>query len=116
MNFGSLFAGVGGFDCGMERAGMECRWQVEINPFRRKVLATHWPEVKRYEDIKECGSRQPRTRRLHHRRRPLPRLVGRWPTCRNLRKTLWPLFRVCKNPAGASTRLVCLRECSRTFQ
>ena len=34
---------------------MDCRWQVEINPFRRKVLATHWPEVSRYEDIKECG-------------------------------------------------------------
>ena len=56
MKFGSLFAGVGGFDLGMERAGMECRWQVEINPFRRKVLETHWPKVKRYEDIQECGT------------------------------------------------------------
>ena len=33
MTFGSLFAGVGGFDLGFERAGLECRWQVEINPF-----------------------------------------------------------------------------------
>ena len=56
MTFGSLFSEIGGIDLGFERAGMDCRWQVEINPFRRKVLATHWPEVSRYEDIKECGS------------------------------------------------------------
>ena len=55
MTLGSLFAGVGGFDLGFERAGLECLWQVEINPFRRAVLATHWPKVKRYEDITKCG-------------------------------------------------------------
>lgn len=52
MTFGSLFAGIGGMDLGLERAGMECRWQVEIDPFCRKVLAKHWPKVKRYEDIR----------------------------------------------------------------
>jgi DNA (cytosine-5)-methyltransferase 1 len=52
MTFGSLFAGIGGMDLGLERAGMECRWQVEIDPFCRKVLAKHWPNVKRYEDIR----------------------------------------------------------------
>jgi DNA (cytosine-5)-methyltransferase 1 len=51
MTFGSLFAGVGGIDLGLERAGMECRWQVEINPFCRRVLAKHWPNVPRYGDI-----------------------------------------------------------------
>lgn len=30
---------------------MECRWQVEIDPFCQQVLAKHWPEVKRYGDI-----------------------------------------------------------------
>lgn len=53
MTFGSLFAGIGGMDLGLERAGMECRWQVEIDPFCRKVLTKHWPEVPKYGDIRE---------------------------------------------------------------
>jgi len=51
MTFGSLFSGIGGLDLGLERAGMECRWQVEIDPFCTKVLERHWPNVKRYGDI-----------------------------------------------------------------
>ncbi len=52
MTFGSLFAGIGGMDLGLERAGMQCRWQVEIDPFCTNVLEKHWPEVKRYGDIR----------------------------------------------------------------
>lgn len=52
MTFGSLFSGIGGMDLGLERAGMECRWQVEIDPFCNKVLEKHWPGVKRYGDIR----------------------------------------------------------------
>lgn len=51
VTFGSLFSGIGGMDLGLERAGMVCRWQVEIDPFCQKVLAKHWPDVERYGDI-----------------------------------------------------------------
>ena len=52
LTFGSLFAGIGGMDLGLERAGMVCKWQVEIDPFCRRVLEKHWPEVPKYGDIR----------------------------------------------------------------
>jgi len=50
--FGSLFAGIGGIDLGLERAGWKCKWQVENDPYCVKILEKHWPNVKRYGDIK----------------------------------------------------------------
>jgi DNA (cytosine-5)-methyltransferase 1 len=51
MTFGSLFAGIGGFDLGLERAGMQCSWQVEIDDYASKVLEKHWPSVTRWRDV-----------------------------------------------------------------
>lgn len=55
MKVGELFAGIGGFGLGLERSGMKVAWQVEKDDFCNKVLAKHWPDVKRYGDIYECG-------------------------------------------------------------
>jgi DNA (cytosine-5)-methyltransferase 1 len=49
---GSLFSGVGGLDLGFERAGFKVAWMCEADPFCRRVLNKHWPEVPVYEDVR----------------------------------------------------------------
>ena len=52
MNVGSLFSGIGGFDLGLERAGMRVVWQSEIDPYASAVLRKHWPAVPNHGDIR----------------------------------------------------------------
>jgi DNA (cytosine-5)-methyltransferase 1 len=52
LTFGELFAGIGGFSLGLERAGMTCKWQVEIDPYATAVLRKHWPQVPKHDDVR----------------------------------------------------------------
>ncbi len=56
LTFGSLFAGIGGLDLGLERAGMSCAWQVEIDDYATRVLTKHWPDVPRFRDVRSVGA------------------------------------------------------------
>lgn len=54
----SLFAGVGGFDLGLERNGVKVVAAVEIDKKASSVLAKHFPNSKLFGDIQEVTGEQ----------------------------------------------------------
>jgi DNA (cytosine-5)-methyltransferase 1 len=48
----STFSGIGGLDLGLDRAGMTCVGQVEIDTKARAILQRHWPDVPKHDDIR----------------------------------------------------------------
>ncbi|ANS03774.1 site-specific DNA methylase [uncultured Mediterranean phage uvDeep-CGR2-KM24-C26] len=49
----SLFSGVGGFELGFERAGIETILQAEQDAKCQHVLERHWPNVERVNDVRD---------------------------------------------------------------
>lgn len=47
----SLFSGVGGFDLGLENAGMQTVFQCEWDKHATSILERHWPDTPRWGDI-----------------------------------------------------------------
>lgn len=62
LTVGSLFAGIGGLELGLERTGgFKTVWQVENDEFARQVLERRWPDVERFGDV--CKVRASELRR-----------------------------------------------------
>ena len=68
-SYGSLFSGVGGLDRAVERFGFEPRWQVERDEFCQRILARHWPDVRRFDDVCSVGAEL----------EPVDLVCGGWP-------------------------------------
>lgn len=57
LTIGSLFSGIEGLGLGIEAAtGAHVLWQVEKEQFCREVLAKHYPDAIRYDDVCTVGS------------------------------------------------------------
>ena len=56
MTHGSLFSGIGGIDLGFEWAGIETKWQVEIDEYCQKLLSIRFPHTKKFTDVRKVGS------------------------------------------------------------
>ena len=58
VKIGSCFAGIGGWELGLERAIPNSRtiWQVEENAFCQGILKKHWPDAIIYDDVRTVGA------------------------------------------------------------
>ena len=72
LKIGSLFAGIGGFELGIERAipGAETIWQVEKDKYCQSILKKHWPNAKIYDDVRNITK---------HNVEPVDILIGGFP-------------------------------------
>jgi len=61
MKIGSLFSGIGGLEMGLEACGLgPVAWQCDIDPESRAALAEHWPNAKRYDDVRAIDEKAER--------------------------------------------------------
>ena len=59
LTVGSTFTGVGGADLGLEWAGFRIAWQCELDPWKRSILAAHWPDTPIHDDITTLHDPEP---------------------------------------------------------
>lgn len=62
----SLFSGIGGLDLAAEWAGFQTVGQAEKDDYANKILGKHWPNVPRWEDIKDVTIHTVREAGIEH--------------------------------------------------
>jgi DNA (cytosine-5)-methyltransferase 1 len=46
---------TGGLDLGLDRAGLQCVAQCEIDDYAIRILTKHWPDVPKFRDVRTIG-------------------------------------------------------------
>lgn len=112
LTFGSLFAGIGGFDLGFENAGMKCAWMVEKDEFCQKILKKHWPNVPLFDDVKHfnrdtagavdviCGGFPCQPHSLAGKQKGAADERDLWPEMRRVISEFQPTWVACENVPG----------------
>jgi len=112
-----LFSGIGGFSLGLERTGgFETVAFCEIEPFPRRVLAKHWPEVPCYDDVRTltadrleadgitvdviCGGFPCQPFSSGGKRTAISDDRHLWPEMQRLVAAIRPRWVICENVAG----------------
>lgn len=54
----SLFSGIGGFDLGFQRVGMDIVAMCEIDKYAQKILKRHFPYAKLHDDVRKVSYEQ----------------------------------------------------------
>jgi DNA (cytosine-5)-methyltransferase 1 len=114
----SLFSGIGGMDLGFDRAGMVCAGQVEIDDYCRRVLARHWPDVPRMNDVREvhgdefgavdliCGGFPCQPHSVAGQQRGAADDRNLWPEMRRLVAAIRPAWVVGENVPGIRSTIL----------
>lgn len=68
----SLFSGIGGFDLGFQRAGIECVAVCEIDKNAQAVLRRRFPNVELFDDVRKVGKET-------HERKSIDLICGGFP-------------------------------------
>lgn len=76
---GEFFAGIGGFAQGGDRVGIKTLWQVEIDPICLSVLERHYPETRKFTDIRKVSFRHGKGWYRYEHPEPVDIFVGGFP-------------------------------------
>lgn len=68
----SLFSGIGGFDLGFQRSGIECVAVCEIDKNAQSILRRHFPNAQLFDDVRKVG-------RGTHERKSIDLVCGGFP-------------------------------------
>ena len=112
LTHGSCFSGIGGFGLAARWAGIETLWQIERDKYCHEVLERHFPNTKKYRNIKEVNPNELQTVDIISGGFPCQpfSVAGKrrgqkddrylWPKMLKIIQTIKPTYVLCENVLG----------------